>query len=86
MLAAVLKLFSHAFALILALCISVVALGVIVVALWGTGAFTTSPPPEEPGYLAAVVTGGLWIGTEALLYLGWRRLIRALNAFEAEQS
>ena len=85
-LALLLRLLTHAIALAIGLCISVLGIGVIVVALWGTGAFTADPPPEQPGYLAAFVTGVLWIGAEALLYLGWRRLIRALDAFEVGQS
>jgi hypothetical protein len=57
---------------------------VIVVALWGTGGFTADPPPEQPGYFAATISVVIWIAAEALLYLGWRRLIRALDAFEAK--
>jgi hypothetical protein len=84
-LALALRLLTHVFAVILGLSISLVAIGVIVVALWGTGAFTVDPPPEQPGYLAAVVTALFWVGAEAFLYVGWKRVIRALHAFELGQ-
>jgi hypothetical protein len=78
----ILRILSHVAAVVLGISISLLAIGVIVVALWGTGAFTTAPPPQQPGYLAALITAVLWFGAEALLYVGWKRLVRVLDAFE----
>ncbi len=78
------RILAHVLAVVLGICISLLAFGVIVVALWGTGAFTTALPPEQPGYLVALTTAILWFGAEVVLYLGWKRLVRALDGFELQ--
>ena len=59
------------------LAISLAALAFCIVGLFGTGAFTADPPPEQPAYLfvAVVVIG--WAGLMVLLSRLRHRIGRA---------
>jgi hypothetical protein len=75
-----LRVLIHAIAVAVGIIVSILAIVAIILALGGTGGFTADPPPDQPGYLAAVLVIMVWAVIEGGLYFGWTRLIRAIDA------
>ena len=79
-----LRLLTHAIAASIGSVVAFVGLAGILISLFGTGAFTTAPPPDRPGYLGAVAVGAIWIALEAGIFLVWRKVVRTIDAAEAK--
>jgi len=78
-----LRLIIHATAALLALVVALIGVAIIVVALFGTGAFTADPPPDHPNFLAAGIVVIICTAVESSFFWAWRGLVRMVNTAEA---
>jgi hypothetical protein len=79
----VLRLILHAGAIVVGAVVSMLGVAGVIIALAGTGALTSSPPPEHPRYGAALIVIVLWAAVAMTIFYGWRTLVRMIDRAEA---
>lgn len=81
--ASTLRLAVHGIGTIIALIIALIGIAAILIALGGTGGFTSDPPPEHPRLVSAAVAASVGVLLEVFVSWLWRKAIRLIDAAEA---